>query len=170
MMFDAIYNTNRFGLKLLQINGIISLGSVFPIVYGLTPSESALFFTWALYCLKEWFELLSSAYDMPEDAFYPHVIITNFAAAARIGITSAFPDTQKQLCTWHIAKNVLKVTKERWTSPLYSNLRLRDFLPDEDNNPAEQPAQGSETPSLKDFSKVWKDVMYAVTVEECDER
>ncbi|KAH8657244.1 hypothetical protein BGZ61DRAFT_371598, partial [Ilyonectria robusta] len=45
MIFDAIYNTNCFGLKLLQINSIISIGSVFPIAYNLTPSESMPFFT-----------------------------------------------------------------------------------------------------------------------------
>lgn len=93
MMFDAIYNTNRFSLKLLQINSITSLRLVFPIAYSLTPSESAPFFTWALYCLKEWFGLFLDTYEMPEDAFYPYVIITDFAAAACVGITSAFPDT-----------------------------------------------------------------------------
>jgi hypothetical protein len=181
MMFDATYNTNRFGLKLLQINGITSVGSVFPIAYGLTPSESAPFFTWALYRLKEWFELLSDAHEMPEDAFYPHVIITDFAAAARVGVDSVFPNTQKQLCTWHIGKNVLKATKERWISSERSNLRLQDFIsnnnsPTEDliqqlaEQPAQRPVQGSESPSTADFSKAWKAVMYAATVEECDER
>lgn len=170
MIFDTTYNTNRFGLKLFQINGITSLGTIFPLAYGLTPTEDAPFFTWALSHLKEWFELISEHLGVPKDEFYPHVIITDYAAAARVGIESIFPNTQKQLCTWHIAKNVLKATKERWIGDLSDNLTAQDLIHNRGSQPTRQLQQGYHLPDSNDFSAAWRAVMYAPTTEDCDQQ
>lgn len=42
---NTTYNTNRFGMKLFQINGITSLGTIFPFSYALTHTEDGEFFT-----------------------------------------------------------------------------------------------------------------------------
>ncbi|KAM4067994.1 MULE transposase [Hirsutella rhossiliensis] len=105
MMLDVTYNTNRFGLKLLEVNGITLSGSIFPLVACLSPDENGGIFEWALGQWKIWITEYALSLDLNDDAFYPHVVITDFDAAERWGIDRVFPLVQKQLCTWHIEKH-----------------------------------------------------------------
>lgn len=142
MMLDVTYNTNRYGLKLLEINGITSTGSIFPLMASLSPDENGGIFEWALGQLKTWMTDLAISLGLNDDAFYPHVVITDFDAAERWGIDRVFPQCQKQLCTWHIEKNVKKASRERW----------------------EKESAGQKTPD--DFVKAWKGLRDADTEAE----
>ncbi|KAM4058311.1 MULE transposase [Hirsutella rhossiliensis] len=98
-MLDVTYNTNRFGLKLLEVNGITLSGSIFPLVACLSPDENGGIFEWALGQWKIWITEYALSLDLNDDAFYPHVVITDFDAAERWGIDRVFPLVQKQLYT-----------------------------------------------------------------------
>ncbi|XP_044716510.1 MULE transposase domain-containing protein [Hirsutella rhossiliensis] len=162
MMLDVTYNTNRFGLKLLEVNGITLSGSIFPLVACLSPDENGGIFEWALGQWKIWITEYALSLDLNDDAFYPHVVITDFDAAERWGIDRVFPLVQKQLCTWHIEKNIKKAARERWVGEMAA--READpmnigILVDGDRG-----VRAQRTPD--DFVKAWKGLRDADTEAE----
>lgn len=48
----------------------------------------------------------------------PHVVITDFEKALKNALENVWPDTQQQICLWHINKNVVFEVKKRWKWPL----------------------------------------------------
>ncbi|KAM4060571.1 MULE transposase [Hirsutella rhossiliensis] len=136
-MADVTNNTNRYGLKLLEINGITALGSIFPVAFCLIPSEDTNAFTWCFIQLREWLQSKARLRGEADgNAFIPHVIITDYDAAARAALSATFPDSQLQVCTWHIMKNITTNAKKRW---------LGDYDDDDPFDPPQEP-QDDEDP------------------------
>ncbi|KAJ4188544.1 hypothetical protein NW759_016824 [Fusarium solani] len=103
MMFDGTYNTDRYGLKLIQVNERTK---------------------------------------------------------------KLFPNTQMQLCIWHICTNVLKAVNERWIGE-----KEQQNLPFDDwhalsKKPASDAHPRGKQVTQKDFLRSWKLVMYAKTTED----
>lgn len=113
-MIDTTYNTNQYKLQLVEFSDITAHNTVFPIAYGLIPTESTEAFTWCLTQLKNWLMAAAIQLERREDKFYPLVAITDFHKAKRTALEQVFPLTQRQLCIWHIFQNVRKATRERW--------------------------------------------------------
>ncbi|KAJ4176353.1 hypothetical protein NW767_015075 [Fusarium falciforme] len=101
-----------------------------------------------------------------DDLLYPHFIITDDAAAAHVGTKKLFPNTQMQLCIWHICTNVLKAVNERWIGE-----KEQQNLPFDDwhalsKKPASDAHPRGKQVTQKDFLRSWKLVMYAKTTED----
>ncbi|KAM4056020.1 MULE transposase [Hirsutella rhossiliensis] len=140
-MADVTNNTNRYGLKLLEINGITALGSIFPVAFCLIPSEDTNAFTWCFIQLREWLQSKARLRGEADgNAFIPHVIITDYDAAARAALSATFPDSQLQVCTWHIMKNITTNAKKRW---------LGDYDDDDPFDPPQEPQDDEDPGALQ---------------------
>jgi hypothetical protein len=175
MMMDLTYKTNRFNLKLLEICGITSVGTVFPVAWALMPQESGRAFSWCLGHLKAWMAHYARVISIAVDSLFPKVIITDKDASERVGIRDIFPHCQKQLCTLHLTRNLISAIKRHWIGPTSTeleSLRVNDLInedPDEfeaDLGPPDLPA----LPALGDvdFARAWRDLLNAPTPDEFD--
>ncbi|KAM4067067.1 MULE transposase [Hirsutella rhossiliensis] len=113
------------------------LGLYLPVAFCLVPSEDTNAFTWCFIQLREWLQSKARLRGEADgNAFIPHVIITDYDAAARAALTATFPDSQLQVCTWHIMKNITTNAKKRW---------LGDYDDDDPFDPPQEP-QDDEDP------------------------
>ncbi|XP_044714495.1 uncharacterized protein HRG_11940 [Hirsutella rhossiliensis] len=91
----------------------------------------------------------------------------------RAALTATFPDSQLQVCTWHIMKNITTNAKKRW---------LGDYDDDDPFDPPQEP-QGDEDPGRSAaagatagkrgpcaFTTAFRSVMYAPTEDEFNSR
>ncbi|KJZ76337.1 hypothetical protein HIM_04419 [Hirsutella minnesotensis 3608] len=171
LMADVTNNTNKYGLKLLEINGLTSLGTVFPVACCFVPREDVPAFTWCFEQLKNWVTGEARARQLDDDAFIPHVIITDYDAAARAALTTTFPDSQLQVCTWHIIKNVATYARRHWQGdgnddPFEPEPQRRETHSDDPGRWSGGP--GERSPG--EFVTAFKSVLHAPTEEEFDDR
>ena len=47
----------------------------------------------------------------------PRTYITDYSKAAKFALEKHFPESQPQLCFWHILKNCTKYIKDNWAGP-----------------------------------------------------
>ncbi|KPM44427.1 hypothetical protein AK830_g2121 [Neonectria ditissima] len=168
--FDVSNNSNRFGLKLLEINGVTSLGTVFPCAYALSTDESEDFFFWVLNHLKTLLSDFATLKRLEHSAFFPHVIIHHYDSPEPIRVVNTvFPETQLQLCLWHIGKTVTKATRERWFGP---DSAPEDIMSIPNMINEEQTTDDTRPIGLtrNDFLKSWRLVMQAPTLHDFEER
>lgn len=110
IMIDMTYKVNRFNLPLLQITGTTCLNTTFSIGFGLSAREDEDSFKWLLTQLRN----TADQANIP----YPKVILTDYDQAMKNALLGTFPDTQQQLCLWHINKNVTLNIKRKWIGSL----------------------------------------------------
>ncbi|KJZ67914.1 hypothetical protein HIM_12697 [Hirsutella minnesotensis 3608] len=169
MMADVTNNTNRYGLKLLEINGITSLGTIFPLAFCLMPREDTAAFTWCFEQLRDWMTAEARQRELADDAFIPHVIITDYDAAERAALAATFPEAQLQVCTWHIMKNIATHARKHWQGDDDDPFELNreEIQRGEDPGPwTARPGQAKPA----DFIAAFQSVLYAPTAEEFDDR
>ena len=105
-MIDCAYKTNRFGMSLLHVVGLNSVYNSFSVCFVF------------LHKGRHWIIQMSSraccgfvlahkttCRDSRHSINYDHNRLRNDTLAA---IDSVFPQTNKLICRWHIAKNLLK--------------------------------------------------------------
>jgi len=107
---DNTYKVNRFNMPLFQATGITCLGTSFQAFYCLVSDETEASYTWVLDQYRE----LIREYSIPD----PFVIITDFDQGLKNAAKNCFPNTQQQICVWHIMKNVVHNIKKKWNGPL----------------------------------------------------
>ncbi|KAM4067626.1 MULE transposase [Hirsutella rhossiliensis] len=99
---DNTYKVNRFNLPLLQVVGTTGLHKSYSVAFGLAAKEDE------------------------------GVIITDFDEALKNALNAIFPQSQQQLCTWHIMKNVVLHIKKKWVGTLDGTEIMGDGGDDED--------------------------------------
>ena len=95
---DNTYKTNRFQMYLFQVTGITDHGSVAPLAFGLVNTEKQDGYDWVLRHLEK--------LRCEVEAAVPKIVITDKETALKNALREIWPDTQQQLCVWHINANV----------------------------------------------------------------
>jgi hypothetical protein len=113
LVFDNTYKVIRYNMPLLQICGVSCIQSNFSAGFGLLGGEGQEYFEFAL---SAWRDIVGlGPYDAatagPRE---PRVCISDCDIRYKNAATIYFPASQQQICSWHIAKNVLKNSKENW--------------------------------------------------------
>ncbi|KAM4055527.1 MULE transposase [Hirsutella rhossiliensis] len=168
MMADVTNNTNQYGLKLLEINGITSLGTVFPVAFCLVPREDTPAFTWCFEQLREWVTAKAEEHGRPRDTFIPYVVITDYDSAARAALAATFPIAQLQVCTWHIMKNVSTYARRHWQGD-----NDDPFEAESRREHGHDPGRWSSCPGKSgpgEFVTAFKSLLYAPDEAEFDKR
>lgn len=129
---DNTYKVNRFDIPLLQINSVTSLYNTFSVAFSVASKDDTDSFEWQLQELREVANRAGIA--------SPGVVITDFDNAIKNALETTFPEAQQQICTWHIAKNVLHNLKEKWLGGDALG------LPDEEDVGEEAPLEPDEPP------------------------
>ncbi|KAJ5195560.1 uncharacterized protein N7498_008998 [Penicillium cinerascens] len=119
ILMDCTYKTNRYGLPLLDIVGLVSTGQTCYIAFAFIQDEKQDTYEVVLHCLAEAYESLSLQ--------YPRTILIDKERALINAINVVFPDTKTIICIWHIEMNLLKKAR-----PLLSDqiaIARRDGFP-----------------------------------------
>jgi hypothetical protein len=91
------YKTNRYQLPLLHVIGQAASNRSFSIAFCFLACEDAESYLWAINNLKK---------HIWRPQCIPKVFITNRDAALRSALAEVFRDSQANLCTWHLNKNI----------------------------------------------------------------
>ena len=175
--FDNTYKTNRFKMPLFQVTGTTDTGSLYNCAFGLASTER-----------REGYDFLLKSLESIRAEIHverPKVAITDFEDALRSSITGIWPDTQLQLCIFHINQNVSLNAKRKWQGPggpaedeldvnrdkeaaeneaiqnLNDRARANEML-----SRGQQPAEIPHTPT--GFCQLWAYIVYANTEEDFD--
>lgn len=106
---DNTYKTNRFKMYLFQVTGVTDQKSVVNFGFGLINTEKEEGFMW----LSQQLDDLRRSLDVAA----PSVIITDKEMALKNALLRVFPQTQQQLCVYHINANINAKIKSRWKEP-----------------------------------------------------
>ncbi|KAM4067420.1 MULE transposase [Hirsutella rhossiliensis] len=106
LQIDATYNVNCYKMPLVTVVTVSSERTSMPICYGLLNNEQFASF--------EWFLQQLSRFRRAGNISPPEVIITDKDDQLRDAIRQIFPDTQLQLCVFHINSNVVLYIKKWW--------------------------------------------------------
>ncbi|POV94895.1 hypothetical protein PSTT_16587 [Puccinia striiformis] len=96
-LLDATYKTNRYKIPLLHVIGQATSNRLFSIAFCFLTYEDDVNYLWAVQVLKK---LIWKPDRIPK------VFITDRDAALQNALADVFPDSQANLCTWHINKNI----------------------------------------------------------------
>ncbi|POW05451.1 hypothetical protein PSTT_09688 [Puccinia striiformis] len=143
-LLDATYKTNRYKIPLLHVIGQAASNRSFSIAFCFLTYEDDENYLWAVQVLKK---LIWKPDRIPK------VFITDRDAALRNALAEVFPNSQANLCTWHINKNI--TTNCRKYFPSRSSL---------------QPIKDKPVDPWKQFMGLWKWVTYAKSPELYTER
>lgn len=106
LSIDNTYKTNRFKMPFFSCTGQTSTGSVFNRAFGLVLDETYESCLWLVNCLAELREKIGA----PQ----PTVVITDYDDAMKKALTATFPQTQQQICIFHINKNITGNVPRMW--------------------------------------------------------
>ena len=106
---DNTYKTNRFKMPLFQVTGTTDIGSLYNCAFGLVSTERCNGYDFLLESIES---IRAEIY-----AERPKVAITDFEDALRSSVMDIWPDTQLQLCIFHINQNVSLNVKRKWQGP-----------------------------------------------------
>ncbi|XP_038695515.1 PKS-NRPS hybrid synthetase CHGG_01239-like [Tripterygium wilfordii] len=101
LLMDVTYQTNRYGLPLLEIVGVTSTSQTFCITFAYLHSEKEPSYTWALECLR----------SAMHGCTNPRVIVTDRELGLMKACAQVFPEASKLLCRWHIYQSILTKCK-----------------------------------------------------------
>ncbi|XP_038695428.1 protein FAR1-RELATED SEQUENCE 5-like [Tripterygium wilfordii] len=101
LLMDATYQTNRYGLPLLEIVGVTSTSQTFCIAFVYLHSEKEPSYTWALECLQSVMHGCTSS----------RVIVTDRELELMKACAHVFPEDSKLVCRWHIYQSILTKCK-----------------------------------------------------------
>ncbi|POW13311.1 hypothetical protein PSTT_03808 [Puccinia striiformis] len=106
-LLDSTYKTNKYKLPLLHVIGQAASNQSFSIAFCFLTYEDDENYLWAVNNLKKhiW---------RPQRT--PKVFITDRDAALRKALSVVFPDSQANLCTWHLNKNIATNCKKNFGS------------------------------------------------------
>ncbi|KAH9451130.1 hypothetical protein Pst134EB_033549 [Puccinia striiformis f. sp. tritici] len=122
-LLDSTYKTNRYQLPLLHIIGQAASNRSFSIAFCFMAYEDQESYEWAVENLKK---------HVWRPQRIPKVFVTDRDTALRNALAQVFPDSQANLCTWHLNQNIATNCKTYFcctTIPLASpNHPWRKFL------------------------------------------
>ncbi|KAH7471908.1 hypothetical protein FOMA001_g13074 [Fusarium oxysporum f. sp. matthiolae] len=123
LQIDATYSTNCYKMPLVTVVAVSSERTSMPICYGLLNNEQVASFDWFL---KQVSRFQRAGIISP-----PEVVITDKDDQLRNAIRQVFPNTQLQLCVFHINSNVVLYIKKWWKK---ANGSLDSDMDDDQDN------------------------------------
>jgi hypothetical protein len=108
-LLDCTYKTNKFGMPLLNVVGIMWTYATFNAGFDFLHAENEETYAWALQQFSE--------------VVIPKVLCTDQELALMNGITRVFSGCHNILCCWHINKNMLANCKTR-----FSDVEWQEFM------------------------------------------
>ena len=106
---DNTYKTNRHSLYLFEVTGVTDHNSLANFAFGLMSGEKEVDFT---YICKQ-LDLLRQELDIPAH----EVVITDMEAALKNAVATTWPDTQQQMCIFHINQKVKARIRSQFDEP-----------------------------------------------------
>ena len=98
LSFDVIYKTNQFNMPLAQVTGITGCTTTFSVAWALLDNEREESHNWYLDELRRT--------EIGRQICMPAVVISDYDNAFRAARREVFPGSERQLCLWHVMKNV----------------------------------------------------------------
>jgi hypothetical protein len=130
---DNTYSTNRLQYPLMVITTMTNLNTLGIVAFALMKDET-----------RETFTSLFRALDTIRErigAPIPHVVVTDQDQWQKQALAEVWPDTQQQLCRYHMNANVVTQARKKWKAKEKNN--PPDVPPDggvdEDDDPFEEP-------------------------------
>ncbi|RYO82461.1 hypothetical protein DL764_009603 [Monosporascus ibericus] len=128
---DNTYKTNRYKMPFMNITGYTNHGNVFNMAFGVIHDETRASFEWLLQQYISFLEEL----NIP----HPNIFLSDFDEELKGVAAVALPDTQQQICIFHINKNVILRSREKWKR-----------IPTENNGSNNPPGDGCGTGNEED--------------------
>ncbi|EGU81511.1 hypothetical protein FOXB_07975 [Fusarium oxysporum f. sp. conglutinans Fo5176] len=123
LQIDATYSTNFYKMPLVTVVAVSSEKTSMPICYGLLNNEQVASF--------EWFLKQVSRFQRVGIISPPEIVITDKDDQLCNAIRQVFPNTQLQLCVFHINSNVVLYIKKWWNE---ANGSLDSDMDDDQDN------------------------------------
>jgi hypothetical protein len=105
---DNTYRTNELGYPLMVVTTMTNINTVANVAFALMKDETRESFD----TLFEGLEKLRARINAPK----PHVIITDQDKWQKAALLEVWPDTQQQLCRFHMNANVALQSKKKWAA------------------------------------------------------
>ena len=102
-LLDSTYKTNQYQLPLLHVIGQAASNRSFSIAFCFLAREDAASYLWAVGNLKK---------HVWRPQRIPKFFITDRDSALRGALADVFPNSQANLCTWHLNKNITTSCKK----------------------------------------------------------
>lgn len=118
MQIDLTYNTNCFGYPLYQVAGLTGANTIYNSIFGFIDNERKEAFDWLCQGTHE----LRAEFSVEP----PIVILTDHCKELKAALLEVFPDSQQQICIYHVIKNVLLNAKKK-----FKRVESPDFLDEE---------------------------------------
>ncbi|POW08536.1 hypothetical protein PSTT_07447 [Puccinia striiformis] len=154
-LLDATYKTNRYKLPLLHIIGQAASNRLFSIGFCFLTYEDNENYLWAVNNLKKYIW-------RPQRV--PKVFVTDRDTALRNALEEVFPDSQANLCTWHINKNIASNCKSYFPSIKKSEKKKPK------KNDKKTLTENKPDNPWDIFMGLWNQVTYSKSPEIYDER
>ena len=106
LMIDATYDTNMYKMAFVQVVGMTSTNQSFAVAHAFISAEKVDNYLWVLERIK----------SMLVDCMESRVIVTDRDFALMNACDQIFPNAYKYLCRFHISQNILKNSKEKFST------------------------------------------------------
>jgi hypothetical protein len=144
---DNTYGTNFLGYPLFVGIGITNMNTTFNTIFGLIDTES-----------RQAFDFLAQAVEklrIRGRAGLPSIIITDKDEQQKAALAAVFPETQQQLCIFHILSNVKLHTRKDWEGPYEQDIN--------ENNTPKKVDDPDEEHAPEGLFAAFKRLLYAPT-------
>ncbi|KNE97864.1 hypothetical protein PSTG_08887 [Puccinia striiformis f. sp. tritici PST-78] len=159
-LLDATYKTNRYKLPLLHVIGQAASNRSFSIAFCFLTYEDNENYLWAVENLKK---------HIWRPQRIPKVFITDRDTALQNALDEIFPESQANLCTWHINKNIATRCKTHFPADKLDPKEKKKLA--KQSNGAPQDSKKKKSVNHWDhFMGLWNQVTYSKTPEIYEER
>ena len=146
LSLDNTYNTNRFKMPLFNITGLTNLHTNFNVGFGLVDNERLEGFLW----LVEAMDSIRQKHSIPT----PQVCLTDFEPSLRDALMRVYPDTQLQICIFHINANVVLNVKKKWRTPPGADNKPDAVAFEREDEDQQQPGQAMSEEEQSDLQEL----------------
>ena len=108
-LLDSTYKTNQYQLPLLHIIGQAASNQLFLIAFCFLARKDSESYVWAVNNLKK---------HVWRPQRIPKVFVTDWDSVLRGALAEVFPDSQANLCTWNLNKNIVTNCKNLFPASL----------------------------------------------------
>jgi hypothetical protein len=135
LLLDCTYQTNRFGMPLLNMVGVANVSTSFHVDFSFIESEAEDDYRWVLEQLPKHLNCT------------PGNVVTDCDQALSNALSYVFPDSYHTLCRWHICRSVLSRCKRHFSTPR-----------------SQGAARRTANPQVEAFIRDWDDVTFSASV------
>ncbi len=140
LLLDCSYQTNCFGLPLLNMVGITNISTSFYVAFSFIKSEAEEDYRWVL-------EQLTAHVTCT-----PAVVVTDCDQALSNALSNVISQCVHILCRWHIRRSILSRVKRHFTTPRRAQ--------------RQQVGRHAANHKVKGFMQDWDDISSACSVPD----